>query len=123
VVNEPSDSVNEGAELAFFSHKNSFKVPQSFLLSFYIIELCFNQSHVFIKPFLNQLMSQSAVQKPILKPQTAREHGQDAKQGQIIIITVVVKGATGQHLRGKCQLTFHSRPFRVSLPILLSLES
>ena len=29
-----------------------------------------NQSHVFIKPFLHQLMSQSAVQKPSLKPQT-----------------------------------------------------
>ena len=27
-----------------------------------------NQSNVFIKPFLHQLMSQSAVQKPSLKP-------------------------------------------------------
>jgi hypothetical protein len=42
------------------------------------------------------------------------EHGQDVQifrndhQGQIIIITVVVEGATGQHLRSKCQLAFHS---------------
>ena len=47
------------------------------------------------------------------------EHGQDVqkfiddKQGQIIIITVVVEGATGQHLRSKCQLAFHCRSFRV----------
>ena len=47
------------------------------------------------------------------------EHGQDVQmfiddqQGQIIIITVVVEGATGHHLRS----------FRVSLPLLLSLES
>ena len=47
------------------------------------------------------------------------EHGQDVQtftddqQGQIIIITVVVEGATGQHLRSKCQLAFHSRIFRV----------
>jgi hypothetical protein len=46
-------------------------------------------------------------------------HGQDVqlyiddKQGQVIIITVVVDGATGQHLRSKCQLEFHSRAFRV----------
>ena len=46
------------------------------------------------------------------------EHGQDVQtfiddqQGQIII-TVVVEGATGQHLRSKCQLAFHSRSFRV----------
>ena len=57
------------------------------------------------------------------------EHGQDVQmfiddqQGQIIIITVVVKGVTGQHLRSKCQLAFHSQSFRVSLPLLLSLES
>ena len=57
------------------------------------------------------------------------EHGQDVQtfiddqQGQIIIITVVVEGATGQHLRSKCQLAFHSRSFRVSLLLLLSLES
>ena len=30
-----------------------------------------NQSNVFIKPILHQPMSQSAVQKPSLKPQTA----------------------------------------------------
>ncbi|CDQ71644.1 unnamed protein product [Oncorhynchus mykiss] len=47
------------------------------------------------------------------------EHGQDVQmfiddhQGQIIIIKVVVEGATGQHLRSKCQLAFHSRSFRV----------
>ena len=36
------------------------------------------------------------------------------QQGQIIIIiTVVVEGATGQHHRSKCQLAFHSRSFRV----------
>ena len=42
------------------------------------------------------------------------EHGQDVQmfiddqQGKIIIITVVVEGATGQHLRRKCQLDFQS---------------
>jgi hypothetical protein len=57
------------------------------------------------------------------------EHGQnvqtfiDDQQGQIIIITVVVEGATGQHLRSKRQLAFHSRSFRVPLLLLLSLES
>ena len=46
-------------------------------------------------------------------------HGQDVQtfiddqQGQIIIITVVGEGATGKHLRSKCQLTFHSQSFRV----------
>ena len=46
-------------------------------------------------------------------------HGQnvqafiDDQQGQIIIITVVVEGATGQRHRSKCQLAFHSRTFRV----------
>jgi hypothetical protein len=40
------------------------------------------------------------------------EDGQDVQtfihdqHGEIIIITVVVKGATGQHLRSKCQLAF-----------------
>jgi hypothetical protein len=34
-----------------------------------------NQSNVFIKPFLHQLMSQSAVKKPSLKPQTASNAG------------------------------------------------
>ena len=39
----------------------------------------------------------------------------DDKQGQIIItiIIVVLEGATGQHLRRKCQMAFHSRAFRV----------
>ena len=46
----------------------------------------------------------------------------DDQQGQIIIITVVVEGATGQHIRSKCQLAFHSRSFRVSLMLLLSLK-
>ena len=47
------------------------------------------------------------------------EHGQDVQmfidyqQGQIIIFTVVIEGATGQQLRSKCQLVFHSRSFRV----------
>jgi hypothetical protein len=42
------------------------------------------------------------------------EHGKDVQmfiddqQGQIIIITVVVEGAIGKHLRSKCQLAFHS---------------
>jgi hypothetical protein len=46
-------------------------------------------------------------------------HGQyvqafiDDQQGQIIIITVVVEGATGQHLRSKCQVAFHSRSLSV----------
>ena len=35
----------------------------------------------------------------------------DDLQGQIII-TVVIEGATGQCLRSKCQLAFHSRAFR-----------
>ena len=58
------------------------------------------------------------------------EHGQDVQmfiddeQGQIIIIIiVVVEGATGQHLKSKCPLAFHSRSFRDTLPLLLSLES
>ena len=57
------------------------------------------------------------------------EHGQDFQMfiddqhGQIIIITVAVKGAASQDLRSKCQLAFHSRSLRVSLPLLLSLES
>ena len=56
------------------------------------------------------------------------ELGQDVQMfindphGQIIIITVVVEGATSQHLRSKCQLAFHSQSLRVSLPLLLSLE-
>ena len=37
-----------------------------------------NQSNVFIKPFLHQLMSQSAVQKPSLKPKTASNAGVEA---------------------------------------------
>ena len=42
------------------------------------------------------------------------EHGQyvqmfiDDQQVHIIIITVVVEGATGQHLRSKCKLAFNS---------------
>jgi hypothetical protein len=32
----------------------------------------------------------------------------DDQQGQIII-TVIVEGATGQYLRSKCQLAFHSQ--------------
>ena len=36
-----------------------------------------------------------------------------AQPSQIIIITVVVECATGQHLRSKCQLAFHSQSFRV----------
>ena len=57
------------------------------------------------------------------------EHGQvvqmfiNDQHGQIIIITVVVEGAASQHLRSKCQLAFHSWSFRVSQPLLLSLES
>ena len=46
-------------------------------------------------------------------------HGQvvqmfiDDQQGQIIIITVVVEVATGQHRMRKCQVAFHRRAFRV----------
>jgi hypothetical protein len=36
-------------------------------------------SNVFIKPFLHQLMSQSAVQKPSLKPQAASNAGVEAQ--------------------------------------------
>ena len=35
----------------------------------------------------------------------------DDQQGQIII-TVVIEGATGQHLSSKCQLAFHSQAFK-----------
>ena len=57
------------------------------------------------------------------------EHGQDVqmfindKHGKLIIITVVVEGAASQHLRSKCQLAFHSRSLRVSLTLLLPIES
>jgi hypothetical protein len=37
-----------------------------------------NQSNVFIKPFLHQPMSQSALQKPSLKPQKASNAGVEA---------------------------------------------
>ena len=44
-------------------------------------------------------------------------HGQDVQtftdDQQCQIITVVVEGATGQHLRSKCRWAFHSRAFRV----------
>ena len=36
------------------------------------------KSHLFIKPFLHQLISQSVVQKPSLKPQTATNAGVEA---------------------------------------------
>jgi hypothetical protein len=38
-----------------------------------------NQSNVFIKPSLHQLMSQSDLQKPSLKPQTASNAGVEAR--------------------------------------------
>ena len=38
-----------------------------------------NQSNIFIKSFLHQLMSQSDVQKPSLKPQTASNAGVEAR--------------------------------------------
>jgi hypothetical protein len=37
------------------------------------------KSNVFIKPFLHQLMSQSAIQKPSLKPQTASNADVEAR--------------------------------------------
>ena len=37
----------------------------------------------------------------------------DDQQGQIIITKVDVEGATSQHLRSKCKLTFYSQLFRV----------
>ena len=44
-------------------------------------------------------------------------HGHDVQtfidNQQGLIITVVVEGATAQHLRSKCQLSFHSQAFRV----------
>ena len=81
----------------------------------------------------NSLESQESRKKPREEPSSEgwpillwlcrveiiTEHGQDVhmfiddQQGQIIIITVVVEGATGQHLSGKYQLAFHSRSFRV----------
>jgi hypothetical protein len=39
----------------------------------------FNPSNVFIKPLLHQPMSQSAVQKPSLKPQAASNAGVEAR--------------------------------------------
>ena len=56
---------------------------------------------------------------PLLAVEIITEHEQDVRtfiddqHGQIIIITVVVEGATGQHLSSKCQLAFHSRAFRI----------
>ena len=38
-----------------------------------------NQLNVFIKPFLYHLMSQSAIQKPSLKPQTASNADVEAR--------------------------------------------
>ena len=38
-----------------------------------------NQSNVFIKPFVHQLISQSAVLKPSLNPQTASNAGVEAR--------------------------------------------
>jgi hypothetical protein len=44
---------------------------QHVLIYLTAINQSINQSNVFIKPFLHQPLSQSAVQKPSLKPQTA----------------------------------------------------
>uniref|UniRef100_A0A8C7FUN3 Poly(A) specific ribonuclease subunit PAN2 n=1 Tax=Oncorhynchus kisutch TaxID=8019 RepID=A0A8C7FUN3_ONCKI len=52
------------------------------------------------------------------------EHGQDVQmfiddqQGQIIIITMVVEGATGKHLSSKCQL-FYLKPYLTNLFLLI----
>ena len=55
----------------------------SFFLSQYCgthhIDIAIIQSNVFVKPFLHQLMSQSVVQKPSLKPQTASNAGLEAR--------------------------------------------
>ena len=90
-------------------------------------------SNVFIKP-LHQLKNSLERKKPREEPdyewwpvlfwlcqvEIITEHGLDDQQGQMmIIITVVVESATGQHLGSKCQLAFHSRSFRVSLLLLL----
>ena len=48
-------------------------------LTFLAARLYQIKSNVFIKPFLHQLMSQSAVQKPSLKPQTASNAGVEAR--------------------------------------------
>jgi hypothetical protein len=45
--------------------------------------LSVNQSNVFIKPFLRQLMSQSAVQEPSLKPHTAGNAGVEARNAGV----------------------------------------
>jgi hypothetical protein len=50
--------------------KNNY-IP--FLIVSFIVK-----SHLFIKPFLHQLISQSSVQKPSLKPQTASNAGVEA---------------------------------------------
>jgi hypothetical protein len=42
------------------------------------MDIAIYQSNVFIKPFLHQLISQSAVQKPSLKLQTASNAGVEA---------------------------------------------
>ena len=66
---------------------------------------------------------------PLLAVEIITEHDQDfqmfidGQQGQIIIITVVVEGATGQHLRSKCKLAFHSRTFRARDTGALERES
>ena len=44
-----------------------------------VYDSVFNQSNVFIQPFLHQLISQSAVQKPSLKPQTTSNAGVEAQ--------------------------------------------
>jgi hypothetical protein len=45
----------------------------------WLINQSINQSNVFMKPFVHQLIYQSAVQKPSLKPQTAGNAGVEAR--------------------------------------------
>jgi hypothetical protein len=50
-----------------------------FIQIFFVYFFYINKSNVFLKPFLHQLMSQSAVQKPSLKRQTASNAGVEAR--------------------------------------------
>ena len=56
---------------------NDFKSVVGSSLS--VLVMAVNQSNAFMKPFLHQLMSQSAVLKPSLKPQTASNTGVEAR--------------------------------------------
>ena len=63
----------EGSPISTEELWSSVRVTIGFLVT------SLTKSNVFIKPFLHQLISQSAVQKPSLKPQTASNAGVEAR--------------------------------------------